>query len=160
MPVVSVDVVIVAYNSRDRLRECVEPLLNVPWIQPIVVDNACPDKSYEVVDDLTSIHLVHTRRNGGFAHGCNAGWRAGESPYVLLLNPDALISSDDIARLASDLDADVTVGIVGPEDVRGGREHRLDDPTVSFTRLDVRTGALPAPPRAARIVGGRGCARG
>ena len=43
-----VDVVIVAYNSRDTLRACVEPLLGLTWVSVIVVDNASPDDSAAV----------------------------------------------------------------------------------------------------------------
>ena len=28
-----VDIVIVAYNSRDTLRACVEPLVQIPWVE-------------------------------------------------------------------------------------------------------------------------------
>jgi len=47
----TVDVVVVAYNSRDELRGCVEPLARDPAVQVIVVDNASPDRSLEVVED-------------------------------------------------------------------------------------------------------------
>ena len=45
-----VDVVVVAYNSRDDLRACVEPLSGVPGVSILVVDNACPERSFEVVE--------------------------------------------------------------------------------------------------------------
>lgn len=108
-----VDVVIVSYNSRDRLRACVEPLLAAPSTNVIVVDNASPDASLEAVRDLplTAIQLPH---NGGFAHGVNAGWRAGSSPYVLLLNPDARIDGSSIEALVLALEQDPGLGAAAP----------------------------------------------
>jgi N-acetylglucosaminyl-diphospho-decaprenol L-rhamnosyltransferase len=109
----SVDVVIVSYNSRDRLRTCVEPLLEAAGVHVIVVDNASPDGSLEAVEGLplTAIQLAH---NGGFAHGVNAGWRAGSAPYVLLLNPDARIDERSLGALVHALEEAPERGAVAP----------------------------------------------
>jgi N-acetylglucosaminyl-diphospho-decaprenol L-rhamnosyltransferase len=52
--------------------------------------------------------------NGGFAKGCNAGWRAGSAPYVLFLNPDATIDGPSLTRLASVLQSTPRAGIAAP----------------------------------------------
>ena len=108
-----VDVVIVSYNSRDQLRASVEPLLALDDVHVIVVDNASPDHSLEVVEGLP-LTAVQLSRNGGFSHGVNAGWRAGSAPYVLLLNPDARIDADSLATLVRVLDDEPGVGAVAP----------------------------------------------
>ena len=69
---VTVDAVIVAYNSRDTLRACVSPLAALPWVSVTVVDNASPDDSAAAVADLP-IRTIRTQRNGGFVYGCNLG---------------------------------------------------------------------------------------
>jgi N-acetylglucosaminyl-diphospho-decaprenol L-rhamnosyltransferase len=127
-----VDVVIVSYNSRDRLRACVEPLLAAPSTNVIVVDNASPDASLEAVRDLplTAIQLPH---NGGFAHGVNAGWRAGSSPYVLLLNPDARIDGSSIEALVLALEQDSGLGAAAPRIV--DEDGSLDYSQRRFPRL-------------------------
>jgi N-acetylglucosaminyl-diphospho-decaprenol L-rhamnosyltransferase len=113
MGIRSVDVVVVSYNSRDRLRGCVEPLAGWPGVRAIVVDNASPEESLSVLEglDVTTIPLD---RNDGFAAGCNAGWRAGSGEYVLFLNPDARISPASLERLSGVLDGDPGVGIAAP----------------------------------------------
>jgi N-acetylglucosaminyl-diphospho-decaprenol L-rhamnosyltransferase len=110
----SVDVVVVAYNSRQFLRACVEPLVDTPGVSVVVVDNDCPERSYEVVEDLVGVHVIHVPSNGGFAHGCNTGWRSGSSRYVLFLNPDATLEPTELAALAHELDTDPGVAVVGP----------------------------------------------
>ena len=40
-----VDVVVVSYNSADHLRECVEPLAGLDWVNVVVVDSASADDS-------------------------------------------------------------------------------------------------------------------
>ena len=108
-----VDVVVVSYNSRDRLRDCVAGLVDQPGLRVLVVDNASPDRSPEAVSDLP-VTLIESPVNGGFAHGCNLGWRAGSAPAVLLLNPDARIEPSAVRVLADTLDGDPRLGAVGP----------------------------------------------
>jgi N-acetylglucosaminyl-diphospho-decaprenol L-rhamnosyltransferase len=127
-----VDVVVVAYNSREELRGCVAPLSREPWANVIVVDNESPDGSLEVVSDL-DVDAVGSGWNGGFAFGVNTGWRRGSAPYVLLLNPDARIEPDYVALLADVLDRDASVGIVGPKIV--SPEGELDFSQRRFPRL-------------------------
>jgi N-acetylglucosaminyl-diphospho-decaprenol L-rhamnosyltransferase len=108
-----VDVVVVAYNSGPQLRGCVAPLAGAEGVRVVVVDNASPDRGHETVRDLP-VTIVDSGRNGGFSFGCNVGWRAGDAPAVLFLNPDARIAPDAVRALAARLAADPALGAVGP----------------------------------------------
>jgi N-acetylglucosaminyl-diphospho-decaprenol L-rhamnosyltransferase len=112
----TVDVVVVAYNSRDTLRACVEPLALLPWVNVTVVDNACPEDSTRVVEDLP-VRIVRSARNGGFAYGCNLGMASGSAGLVLLLNPDAEIDAASLGSLVDALRASPSLGGVGPRTV-------------------------------------------
>jgi N-acetylglucosaminyl-diphospho-decaprenol L-rhamnosyltransferase len=111
--VAGVDVVVVSYNSRDELRECVEPLAALGDVNVIVVDNASSDGSLEAVADLR-VKPIALDRNGGFGHGCNVGWRAGGSPYVLFLNPDARTDASSLNRLVDVLELTPDAGAAAP----------------------------------------------
>ena len=128
----SICVVVVSYNSRERLRSCVEGLAGRPGIEVVVVDNASPDGSLEAIADLPVTGL-QLDRNGGFAHGCNAGWRTRKGDFVLFLNPDATITEDDVRRLASVLDAESRVAAVAPKILHSTGE--LDFSQRRFPRL-------------------------
>jgi GT2 family glycosyltransferase len=128
----SVDVVVVAYNNRDTIRGCVEPLAADPRINVVVVDNASPDRSLEVVTDLALTRVVE-KTNRGFGHGCNAGWRAGAAPAVLFLNPDTRMSPDDVLRLAQVVEDDPSIGAAGPRISDG--DGALDFSQRRFPRL-------------------------
>ena len=106
----------VAYNSRQTLRACVEPLTRLPWVKVTVVDNASPDDSVAVVEDLPA-RIIRAPRNGGFAYGCNIGIRAGAADFVLLLNPDATIDEKSLTVLVEALRADAALAGVGPRTV-------------------------------------------
>lgn len=111
---VRVDVVVVSYNSRAHVRGCVEPLAGVQGIRVVVVDNASSDGCLETIADLP-VDRIARPVNSGFAAGCNAGWRAGDAPAVLLLNPDARIDLASIGRLLDVLAEAPQVGAVAPK---------------------------------------------
>jgi N-acetylglucosaminyl-diphospho-decaprenol L-rhamnosyltransferase len=121
-----VDVVVVAYNSADKLARCLSSVSRIAGTTVTVVDNASQDASLDVVAgfDATAISLDW---NSGFAHGCNVGWRAGSAPLVLFLNPDAAIEAESLTRLASRLEQDPSLGIVAPRIVHedGSQAHSL-----------------------------------
>jgi GT2 family glycosyltransferase len=128
----SADVVIVAYNSREQLADCVWPLLGIDWIRLIVVDNASPDDSGAAVAGLP-VTVVRERENRGFGAGCNAGFRVGAAPYVLFLNPDAAIDPQSLGELVHTLEQDPTLGAAGPRIVND--DGSLDHSIRRFPRL-------------------------
>jgi N-acetylglucosaminyl-diphospho-decaprenol L-rhamnosyltransferase len=116
-----VDVVVVSYNSGDTLRACVAPLAAVDGVNVIVVDNESPVDPLPTIEDLP-VTAIRSGRNGGFSFGCNTGARAGQARHVLFLNPDAILTPEDLARMVAVLDADPTVGLVGPRILGGEGE--------------------------------------
>jgi N-acetylglucosaminyl-diphospho-decaprenol L-rhamnosyltransferase len=126
------DIVIVSYNSRSYLRDCVEPLSHLAEGRVVVVDSASTDRTLDVIADL-DVATVSLRENRGFAHACNVGWRTGMSPYVLFLNPDARIEPESVATLVAAGDAESSVGVVAPRIV--GRDGSIDFSLFRFLRL-------------------------
>jgi GT2 family glycosyltransferase len=120
-----VDVVVVTYNSAKWVRGCVEPLVADPSIHVVVVDNASADDSVAAVSRLP-VDTIPLDANLGFGAGCNVGWRTGDAPYVLFLNPDAHVEPDDVERLADTLER-TGAGAVAPRivDMRGELEWSL-----------------------------------
>ncbi len=122
----AVDVIIVTYNSAGTIESALEPLAGAPSVRLIVVDNASSDRTVDALRGLP-VDTIALEQNGGFAHGCNVGWRAGDAPYVLFLNPDARIAPDAVAALAAELDRDERVGAVAPriEEPDGSLDYSL-----------------------------------
>lgn len=121
-----VDVVVVSYNSSGTLRRCVEGLAPRDGVTVFVVDNMSSDGTLASIDDLPVVQLPQ-QRNGGFAFGCNAGWRVGSSPYVLLLNPDAVIDTASLEALVDVLDRNPSTGMAVPRIVN-------DDGTLEYSQ--------------------------
>jgi GT2 family glycosyltransferase len=123
---VNVDVVIVSYNSEQKLPRCLDGLASAEGVHVAVVDNASQDGSLEVVARYAA-RAIALDWNSGFAHGCNVGWKAGAAPFVLFLNPDAAIDAEALSVLVSRLEGDDALGLVAPRIVHedGTLSHSL-----------------------------------
>src|SRR5262245_35174369 len=110
-----VDIVIVNWNSRSLLRECVSALDQssiADMLDVVIVDNASTDGS---ADSLMARHvrldLVRNPDNRGFAAACNQGAARGRAPFVLFLNPDVRVEVHTLASAARYLDDPVNRGV-------------------------------------------------
>lgn len=82
----------------------------------IVVDNASKDDIEEVVAKNSGpITLIKSKSNKGYASGNNLGMKKAEGKYILILNPDILISGKDIELMVEWLKNHPQVGMVGPK---------------------------------------------
>ncbi len=72
--------------------------------------------------------LLRLPSNRGFAAAANAGWRASETPYVALLNPDTLPEAGWLEALVQCLDgAGERTGSVASKMLQMERGDRIDD---------------------------------
>jgi N-acetylglucosaminyl-diphospho-decaprenol L-rhamnosyltransferase len=108
---VTVDVVVVTYESAGELAGCLTALPR--QANAVVVDNASRDRSAELARELGAL-VVRNRRNRGFAAAANQGARLGRGDLVLFLNPDAVIRQPDLQRLVAVLEGDPRLFAVGP----------------------------------------------
>jgi N-acetylglucosaminyl-diphospho-decaprenol L-rhamnosyltransferase len=116
LPTPRIDVVIVGYESREAVLEAVRSVKRdtSPLACIRVVDNASLDGTAEAVRAaFPDVDVIANEWNRGFAAACNQGWRAGNAPLVLFLNPDAELQPGALAAMAGVLDQPA-VGIVGP----------------------------------------------
>ena len=121
-----VDVVVVTHRSAEHLAGALSPLVGQPLVASItVVDNASTDDSVAVARGL-GVDVVANPRNAGFGAGADQGLRRGRAPFALLLNPDATISSDDLALLVDAAGADDRLAALAPRVVHpDGAEQRV-----------------------------------
>lgn len=78
-------VVIVTYNSADKIERCLDSCGHLPVV---VVDNASGDATCQFVRRHPSVTLIANASNHGFASAVNQGVGALDCDCVLLLNPD------------------------------------------------------------------------
>jgi N-acetylglucosaminyl-diphospho-decaprenol L-rhamnosyltransferase len=97
-----VRVVIVNYNAGPLLAAAIEGLARQsdPDFEAVIVDNASTDGSAEacVLPD-ERFRFLDAGANLGFAAGCNLGCRGAETPWLAMLNPDAIPDENWLAAL-------------------------------------------------------------
>jgi GT2 family glycosyltransferase len=117
-PKFDVSVVIVSWNVRDILLDCLTSLKAGSGglsLQVIVIDNASRDGSAAAVKESCPEALViESVVNLGFAAANNRGFSHAQGEYTFILNPDTIVESGCIATLVAALQEDRDVGMVGP----------------------------------------------
>jgi len=112
-----VSVVIVNWNTRDILRDCLRSVYeNAGEIDfdVIVVDNASTDGSVEMVRrEFDKVRLIANSENRGFAAANNQGMEVAAGRYMLLLNSDTIVLDGAIAKTAAFADAHPEAAVVG-----------------------------------------------
>jgi len=114
----AVTIVIVSYNTRPELENCLASLARHPPRTPhevIVVDNASSDGTPDALRQRwPAVRLIDAGSNLGFAGANNLGVRASTSEFVLLLNSDTLVPDAAVDTLVEHLRAEPGVGAAGP----------------------------------------------
>ena len=90
---VECSVIIPNYNGARFLKECLGALKEQEYqdFEVIFVDNGSSDDSVELAQSLyPEIRIIQMGFNSGFAPAVNAGIKASEAKYVLLLNNDTI----------------------------------------------------------------------
>ncbi|MBI2912213.1 MAG: glycosyltransferase family 2 protein [Chloroflexi bacterium] len=160
-------VIIVNYNVREHLSNCLRSVLDSEGLRPsvTVVDNASSDGSVAMVrSQFPRVAVLASAVNGGFAYANNLGLRqvdrdhpaVDDPPYVLILNPDTQVAPHSLARLVGFLDGHPEAAVVGPKLVRADGSLDLacrrsfPTPAVSLYRLSGLSRFFPRSRRFAR----------
>ena len=118
-----VSIVIVSWNTRDLLRDCLQSIsfqAGPVLLEVIVVDNHSSDGSADMVAmEFPWVRLIRNAANRGFAAANNQGICVARGRYVLLLNPDTLILDGAIAKAVRFADQYPKAAVVGCRTVCG-----------------------------------------
>lgn len=131
-------VIVVAHDSGPLLAQCVTRVLaDAACCEVLVVDNASQDGAVDAVAAMKDarVRIESMGRNAGFAAACNRGVELSISPWLLFLNPDALVANDTLTRLCDIAQCSPGIGLLGADvrDVNGLCEAaaRRRDPTLA-----------------------------
>lgn len=100
MTMKDVSIIIVNYNTRTLLADCIESILCQTYgvsYEIIVVDNASTDDSRSyITEKYTQIKWVDSGGNIGFGRANNLGVKYAQGKYLFLLNSDTILKNNAI----------------------------------------------------------------
>lgn len=110
-------IIIVNYNSKEPLKECIKSLnkLDVSY-EVIVVDNNSQDGSTKMIKrDFQEIILIENKKNLGFGKANNQGAKLAKGEFLLLANPDCKFIGGSVLEIIMFFNQNSRVGFVGPK---------------------------------------------
>jgi len=112
-------IVIVNWNTRDLLRECLNSVfthVRDVTFEVFVVDNASRDGSAALVrGTFPDVRLIANESNVGFSCANNQAIRQATGEFILLLNPDTMLVEDAFSPLVRLLREQGEIGAIGPK---------------------------------------------
>ncbi len=99
-----ISIIILNYNAGNLLVECVESIFdsNYTNIEVIVVDNLSNDNSHKKCQEkFNEIFLIENKENLGYCEGNNVGIRHAKGDFIVILNPDTIVSANWLVQIMS-----------------------------------------------------------
>ncbi len=138
-------VVIVNWNTRDLLIQCLESVFRTAGevnLEVFVVDNGSVDGSRERVKErFPDVRMIENRGNVGFARANNQALKISGGRYLLLLNPDTRVRGKAIAELISFMEGHSEAGISGVQllNANGSKQNSIANfPSLATELLNKR----------------------
>jgi GT2 family glycosyltransferase len=138
-------VIILNYNTKQLLRDCLKSVLasTGPYkIETIVSDNGSTDGSVDMVKrEFSSVRLLENNANLGFSKGNNVAIKQARGRHVLLLNSDTVVQPYAFAKMIVKADSDPQIGALGPKILLANGEldpsarRNFPNPANAFLRL-------------------------
>jgi GT2 family glycosyltransferase len=134
-----VSVVIVNYRGAADTIQCLAGLGALDWpaerLEIVVVDNASGDGSAQRIRAAApGVRVIESKKNTGFAGGCNLGVARSTGDYIAFINSDARPDPRWLSEAVAVLKADSTVGVVACKVVDwDGNKIDFVDGHVNFT---------------------------
>ena len=106
-----VSVVVVTWNALPWIEQCLD---SVRGQEVVVVDNGSTDGTVDFIRERFPDVRIVEQENRGMGGGNNTGMRAAGGRYFFLLNSDAWVVGDGLAKLVEFADAHPEAAVVGP----------------------------------------------
>lgn len=124
----SVRILVVNHNSGPWLARCLASLQAQTHaaFEAVIVDNASTDESSRTTLPDSRFQRLSLEHNIGFAAGNNLAARGATTPWLALLNPDAMAAPDWLEQLLAEAGRHPEVAIFGSTQLSALDPFRLD----------------------------------
>ena len=126
---VKCSIIIVSFNQFELLKAAIASVKDNPppfAFEVIVVDNHSDGDVQDYLNEFFhDIRVIGNPANRGFGWANNQGVQSARGEFLLFLNSDAEIIGDALPRMVQRLEADKSIGILGPMLVNGDGSFQL-----------------------------------
>ncbi|MFA7409227.1 MAG: glycosyltransferase family 2 protein, partial [Bacteroidales bacterium] len=145
MEPIRISVIIVSYNVRFFLEQCLQSVYRagkgIP-LEVFVVDNNSVDGSCMMVkEQFPEVRLIENRVNVGFSKANNQAMSLAIGEFQLILNPDTVVEEDSFRKILDFMDHHPEAGALGVKMIDGKgnflpeSKRALPTPEVSFYKI-------------------------
>lgn len=115
MEKIELSIIIVSYNTRNFLKNCLESIKPNPSYEIIVSDNGSTDGSVAMLREFRekgeyNLQIIENKKNLGFAKANNKVLIKAQGRLILFLNPDTILGKETLKTMISFMDENHEVG--------------------------------------------------
>ncbi len=150
-------VIIVNYNVKYFLEQCLTSVFRaIKGInsEVIVVDNNSADGSNSmIIEKFRDVKLIRNRHNPGFSIANNQGIKIANGKYILILNPDTVVSEKTFSKCFEFMEEHPDAGAVGVKMIDGKGKYlpeskrALPTPATAFYKMSGLSSLFPGSKR-------------
>lgn len=133
-----VTIIIPNYNGKHFLAPCLDSLSkqSCPDFKVLIVDNASTDGSLEYLqENYPDIEVISLKENIGFSGAVNAGIKAADTPYVILLNNDTVSDEHYVEQMIKAMESSPRYFSVSSKMIQMYRPELIDSAGDLYTVL-------------------------
>ncbi len=154
---IPLDIVIVNHNSTDELVACLSSIDRHGMgyeMHIIVVDNVSHDDVDRVSRRFPVVELMKNPYNAGFARAVNDGLSRGSADFIMVMNPDTVVTPGFFENMIDFMVAHPRIAILGPKvlnedgSLQGSARSFPTFSTLLFGRTSLLTRFFPRSPLA------------
>jgi GT2 family glycosyltransferase len=122
-------IIVLNYNGKAYLENCLDSIVKSHYknYELILVDNASKDGSVEFVKKrFSTVKVIQTEKNLGFAEGNNIGARQATGAYLIFLNNDTQVTPCWLEKMIESAEADASMGVCGSKVLLLDRKNVID----------------------------------
>ncbi len=146
-------IIIVNYNVKEFLQNLLHSIdkasVNITK-EVIVVDNASDDGSVDLIKNkFPSVNLIENESNVGFGKANNQALKLAQGKFILLINPDAVVSEDTFDKMIKFFNETPEAGMAGCKILNADGSLQLacrrsfPGPWTSFTKVTGLSNLFP-----------------
>jgi GT2 family glycosyltransferase len=109
-----VSLIVLNWNGEDYLYQCLDSLMHLkyPSKEILMVDNCSTDNSVEIARSFSSVKIIKTPKNLGYAGGNNYGFNYAKGKYVATINNDIIVDKNWLEEPIKYLEANDSIGLI------------------------------------------------